>query len=582
MSNITAVANSNKAKVSINGNSYVQETATTQVGYGKLLQLELPVVVKAENGYELEYTLVIYKESRALGLEIESIVVDEIVAKRISEGTYSSVIARDKTNANVTVNAITELVNVSINNSTASAKTKTENVKTEKEITEVPVRLTVMVEGEEVYKDYVLNIYKTANGRIEFVIVNGTVVSADTEGIYNTYLPSEVENAKVEVITLDSKDEIEIIDGETSKGTGVGNVNAEVDTPNNKNEYTIKVTNDQGSEIVSENYKLYISKPSVDASLRLIEVQNGEYKVKAEKSLTEKNVYEAKVKDFSEYQIIAETNQISALVGIDGNTLVPNKDTKQISKTAEDMEFIINAESENGDKVEYKLKIHIMSKDNSLEYIKISSTDGTNEIETVKQADGSYLANLDTAELEVNVEAKAVSNVAEVKIEEGLYSKEIGKGAVRITAKDTETYVTIKAEDGEEAKYKLIISGLPDDATLASVKVNGENAKYIEGENKYEIRKDAESFNIEAVSTDSLAKMKLTYNENVGEGTGTALLENITKIEETTVINMKVTAQNGVDSENYTLEIKEKSNDSSIGQVTVNGEEALKTEERKL
>ena len=558
ISEIIAKANSSKAKVSINGEGFLTERATANVEHKDSTPIKVPIIVQAENGDELEYTLTVYKESTAL--QLESLTVNGKEAIKTSEGVYSITIARNLNNVEVTAKAISELVNVSLNSGNAEVKVSTKQVAITDEITEVQIRLSTTVDGVEVYKDYILNIYKKAeSGNVEFVIVNGTVITPRTDGTYETYLPAETLKATVKVIAQNETDYVQIETNEKELGSS----EVEVQTPNDSNKYTIKIIDDEGN---TEEYTLYIKKPSVDATLKQITVSNGTYSVKATKSTEEENVYTAKVKAYNNYTVTATTNNINAYVGIDADTKTKNIATKVITRTDEYMEVLISVTSENGDLEEYTLKIFVMSSDASLEFIKVNNTLAT------LQADGTYLVNLTTAETNVNVNAQATSSVANVKVDSEEYELHTTTRNVTIDSKDTKTYIYVQAEDGTTKKYTLVISGLPDDATLQKVTVNGIEAKYIEGQNKYEIRLDDTEFNIEAIATDSLAKVSLNGGtSSVGSATTT-----VTKTGTVTTVTIKVTAQDGVDSSTYTLEIKEKSSDASISSVTVNGKAATK------
>ena len=106
---------------------------------------------------------------------------------------------------------------------------------------------------------------------------------------------------------------------------------------------------------------------------------------------------------------------------------------------------------------------------------------------------------------------------------------------------------------------------MPDDATLKKLLVNGEEAKHIEGQNKYEIRLSADTYEIKGITTDNLAKISINGEPD--------------EVETQTVNIIKVTAQNRVDIGEYTLEITEKSNDNSLAYVIVNGKNALLQED---
>ena len=430
ISEVIARANSNKAEVSINGEIYIPWKSITTIEHQNNSPVIVPIVVKAENGDELEYTLTVYKESSIL--QLESLTVDGKEVIKTSEGTYSITIARNLSNVEVTAKAISELVKVSLNSENAEVQVSTKQVTITDEITEVQIRLSTTVDGVEVYRDYTLNIYKKAeSGNVEFVIVNGTVITPKADGTYETYLPAETLKATVKVIAQNEADYVQIAENTSEKTSS----EVEVTTPNDSNKYTIKIIDDEAN---TEEYTLYIKKPSVDSTLKQITVSNGEYTVIANKSTDEENVYTAKVMPYDNYTVTATTNNINAYVGIDSDTKTKNIASKVITKTADYMEVLISVTSENGDLEEYKLKISVMSSDASLEFIKVNDTLAT------LQADGTYLVNLETAETNVNVNAQATSEQASIKVDNSAYELHTTTRNVTIDSKDTITSVYVK------------------------------------------------------------------------------------------------------------------------------------------
>ncbi len=564
ISEIIATAHNEKAEVSVNGEGYVKTEATAQVSYGTEVKLEIPIVVRAENGKEIEYILVIYKKSSILNLE--KVTVEGKDAIKTSETVYSVVIPRNLTNVQVQAETISELIGVSIDNNEEQARVSIRSVEIKGEVTEVQIRLTAEIEGEEVYKDYTLNIYKKAeSGKIELVIVNGQVVERKLDGTYETYLPAETQNAGVTVIAENVEDYVKI--EENPEAQTISTVTES--TEQERNKYAIKIIDK--TEAVEQEYKysLYINKPSVDARLKEITVTNGENTVTATQSTEEDNVYEVRVKDDSEYTVTAITENVKAKVGIGEDEKVENIATQVVQKTDKYMEVKITVEAESGDIEEYKLKIYVMSGNKELEYIEVGG------IRASRQEDGTYLVNLLTAETEVEVKAQAIDELASIKIDNNTFNKHATIERVTIDSRETESKIYIQAEDGEIAIYTLKIVGLPDEVQLEQITVNGEVATYNQEENKYEIRVGGAQFNIEAIAKDSLAKVGINDQE-AQQGKNTITID---KQGSKTIVTIKVTAQDGIDSQEYILEIEEKSSDATLESVVVNGVQATVTEE---
>lgn len=188
--------------------------------------------------------------------------------------------------------------------------------------------------------------------------------------------------------------------------------------------------------------------------------------------------------------------------------------------------------------------------------------------------DGNYHYILKTAKTSVLVGAETEDkdpNKAYVNIDNSPYALyEITK-QVDIISKQTESIIKVKSEDGTVKTYKLIIEGLPDDATIEKVEVNGKLATYIEGKNRYEIRSKDTEFNVEVTLNDILASMELGSNPKaIGKDNIT-----VTKQGEETILKVKVTSQNGLETEEYTIAILEQSTNSNLDTITVNGKDII-------
>ena len=186
--------------------------------------------------------------------------------------------------------------------------------------------------------------------------------------------------------------------------------------------------------------------------------------------------------------------------------------------------------------------------------------------------DGKYHYMLKQAKTSVEVKAvveeKAPAQTY-VTIDNSGYELYEKEKTVNITSKKTEVSVKVKAENGNIEEYILVIEGLPDDTSIKEVVVNGEKATYIEGKNRYEIRSNLSTYNIQVTLNDILATLKLDENEPViGKGNIT-----VNKTGKETTVKVTVTAQNGIDKEEYIIAIIEKASNSNLDIVKVNGKE---------
>lgn len=207
-----------------------------------------------------------------------------------------------------------------------------------------------------------------------------------------------------------------------------------------------------------------------------------------------------------------------------------------------------------------------MSENANLEKIEVDGEEAT------LGEDGKYHYMLKQAKTSVEVKAvveeKAPAQTY-VTIDNSGYELYEKEKTVNITSKKTEVSVKVKAENGNIEEYILVIEGLPDDTSIKEVVVNGEKATYIEGKNRYEIRSNLSTYNIQVTLNDILATLKLDENEPV-IGKGNII---VNKTGKETTVKVTVTAQNGIDKEEYIIAIIEKASNSNLDIVKVNGKE---------
>lgn len=205
-----------------------------------------------------------------------------------------------------------------------------------------------------------------------------------------------------------------------------------------------------------------------------------------------------------------------------------------------------------------------MSENANLEKIEVDGEEAT------LGEDGKYHYMLKQAKTLVDV--KAVVEEKEpaqtyVTIDNSGYELYEKEKTVNITSKKTEVSVKVKAENGNIKEYVLVIEGLPDDTSIKEVVVNGEKATYIEGKNRYEIRSNLSTYNIQVTLNDILATLKLDENETaIGKDNIT-----VSKAGKETTVKVTVTAQNGIDKEEYIIAIIEKTSNSNLDILKVNG-----------
>jgi len=494
------IANSGYSYISIDGEEYSLYEQSKDINMGYELTKEVKIAVKSEAGKEAEYTLVIYKKSALL--ELISLKVNNNEAKKISEGVYAITLDKTVENAHIEGTVSSNLGYVSIAGNEFKNKVNTKDLKLETDTSIVTIK-TKTEDGQS--KEYTLYIYRENETQItpklDMLLVNGNVLLPEVDGLtYIAYLPSAETQAEIRAIAKENTIKVKIADNKEE----LGESQRAVSVSKTENIYNVVLTGEDGE---TATYRVIIRKAEADTNLQEVYVSYGDTEVKANK--ISKTNYTVKIKgNISEVDVTAITAHIKSKVQVaDTGTYVEHTDTKKVTIGENKTIVKIKVQSEDGtNEEEYTLTIEKMSNNTDLEKVTV---DG--ELATLGE-DGKYHYILTDAKTSVQVGAYTKDKApvkAYVNIENTAYALyEISK-QVDINAKQTEVPIRVKAEDGTIKEHTLVIEGLPDDTSIKEVVVNGEKATYIEGKNRYEIRSDAATFDIEVTLNDLLASMKL-------------------------------------------------------------------------
>lgn len=384
---------------------------------------------------------------------------------------------------------------------------------------------------------------------------------ADAKMTYEVEVTEFTDISKVKIELTEGESEISIDGKQYVKKQDEKDITLDKDVKNVK----FIVKSEAGT--IAE-YTLIIRKVEwEEPEINIVEIyaQDGD-KVYKSKKIDDEN-YEIKVPyDLSNVDVIGITEYVKDKIQIANTGIwVQNKDRQGVTLTGDETIVSIKVQLEDGTaEKEITVKVIKMSTNVNLEKIEV---DGN--LATLGE-DGKYHYYLTSAK--TSVEVKVVAEVkspieAYVNIENTVFELYETTKQVDITAKQTEVNIKVKAEDGSIKNYALVIEGLPDDATIEKVEVNGVLATYIEGKNRYEIRSHDTEFNVEVTLSDLLATMELGSNEKaIGKDNIT-----VTKTGQETIVKVKVTSQNGLETEIYTIAILEQSANTNLDVVTVNG-----------
>lgn len=584
---IKVTAEDANATVSINGLSGTLKEQTYNLVMSGDIK-EIPVKVTSASGKEEEYTIMAYTNKYVTTLN--SIFVNGIEAIKVDGNNYEAII-NDLINISE-VKAITNISSskVKIGNSDSEVHQSIRNITTIGDVTTVEI----YVENSEgdLSETYSLEIKKQRTqswinlGKLK---VNEVEIEEEN-GVYKAYVNYDVEQANIEITASDTDYFIKL-----------GNFDEEqyqiaktVDLEEGENIYKILVK-DSVSEEVKE-YTLYIYRgkapatdpdnPDPDEPTFPIDTEVGIKNVYA----TNGNIVNQGVQTGdSSYKIkVIDTNTTTnltidsinptALVSIDGHDFKAKTDTQPIELVEKETDVNVVIKTEDGVKEEtYTVKI-VKCSDNTDLLVKVDEypNDADNELISAVQS-----ANKDVYEVQLNnpvdiidVIATTADSNAYIKIEQNNYSKanDTLKNLSLVTS-ETLLTVTVKSEYGTVKQYTVIIKTLPEDISLSSVVIDGKySAVYNPATEKYEVRVPSSytEYPVKATANDNLATVKINSNE------GSIGYNESTITTKTAII--EVIAQNGLDSKLYTLEIQDKSNNSEIGTIKVNGVEVTPDE----
>ncbi len=177
--------------------------------------------------------------------------------------------------------------------------------------------------------------------------------------------------------------------------------------------------------------------------------------------------------------------------------------------------------------------------------------------------------------MEATIEAKAKSNIAQVLINTD--TGNLVTSTVTLNGEGAKTRVTIKVtpEDIENAtEYYLDIVQLSSKVILDNITVNGIQAKTSNMEDfEIEIKDTERIASIVATTKDEASTVLIRGNgANIQDASGkhTASQTRAITSKEQIIVNMQVTAEDGVTTKDYTLTINIKESDNSTSYVKVN------------
>ena len=577
---VKVTAKNENAKVSISGQiADLQEqtyTAVLKDGY-----LEVPFKVTSESGKIRNAWVRIYTEDKLLSLK--TLTVNNNLAEKLEDGTYKAIIADDVSRSKIHAVASSEDANIGINDSQKELKETTKTVITTLDETLVKIKLEkqAIVDGTEktITKEYDLNIYKNkVFTMVQEVQVNGEVLEEENN-TYRAYVLSNVDTANIEITAKDAGYTIKL---DSDEGTGTLSVSKAL--PSEVNTFTFTVENGDGDK---KEYTLIVERGSTDTKISKITVGDGAYVVQAqllEETISDIPVYEAKIleeHDNVDVTVIAANKTSKVDVNSSGNlrVRVATENMDLANKTTL-VPILVKTEDEATSK-DYYLRIVKVNDDATLKKAFVDELLLNPYIDAVVDPndDTHYEIQLQNPVNQVRLTAEATNENAKVTIGEEEPQTQTASVDIDIVSSITDVEVKITSEAGTQKTYTITIYTISDDTTLETITVNGAQAVWNKSKNRYEIKVDSELLGYEVIATTTNNAAKVSIDGTEAVHTVTKQITNQTQEEDAvreTLVDINVTAANEITSGIHKLAIIEKSNNTELGYVKVNGKALAK------
>ena len=511
------------------------------------------------------YTLRIAKRSEvSLRCNLDKVLVNGTTANKIDGESYYIEVEKD-TNL-LEIEAFANSKNVKI----ADGEYSSNKATAEYEFTADRKVYLITVQNGEESQEYTLTVVRRTSStdggtstiakkcKLDDVTVNG--VSANKIDISTYYVEVYDDVTFLEITATANGKQVKI-------GTEVyknDSITITDEFAENSKIYNIDVQNGK----YNYRYKLKvvkISKAAQECKLDAIKVNN----IVANK--VNENTYYIEVNsstDTLDIKALASGKQVKIgttefNLDVAGVTDTFTEDSKEYTVTVQNGEYTY----------EYVLKV--VRKPEALDPLKINlgilelMVDGE-KATLVPDEENTYKYTLDVAKKNISVYAKADRDTTNISVNNGEYSLNNRTEEVEVISSNMLIPITL-TEESTVKTYYLRIEGLPDETSLNKVSVDGVEGTYNYETGRYEVKADRDltTYNLEVVAKDNLSTLTIGESSNKGN-----ITKQITKEGTETIVEVKVMAQNEVTERTYIVAIIEKSNDTSINRVTVNGAEA--------
>ena len=536
--------------------------------------LVLPVTIKATNGTEFKYELVVNRVSN--NNLIDTITVNSYSAiKSLTEEDVYDIVITDLGDNEIIVTAEDTDAHVSIRGKLSELGSQTLSTTIPKGYIEVPIKVT-SESGKA--RNYTLRIH-TPEELLELkeARVNNKLAEKQQDGTYKAVIADDISRSSIYAEARYSDNYVEINGSEKELGSLSKNMITTLDENTATIELERTVILDGIEQTINKTYTLKIYKNKVFSLIDEVEV-NGEVLEE------ENNTYIAYVlSNVEEAQIRIKAKENDYTIKFNSNEQTGELTTIE-SLNANENTYTFTVKDDNDNQILYTLKVIRGETDTTLKKLTVGSgsyvVEATKTEETINDKEVYEAKILDTY-LNVDITAQTANRTSKVDINNtGTFVTRIDVENMNLTLKETIVPVVVRTQDEATEKiYYLKILRLEDDVSLSNLSVNEllgnpditATLEDVTDDSRYEVYLENAVRVIEINATATSNVSMVSISENAEEVQTSSV--NITLSSSVTEIPIKVKSEAGT-IKTYYLIIHTISDDTGIESVTVNGEQA--------
>ena len=557
---VIATTNYELAEVAIDTNSYQVREDSLDIVFNEETYT-LPIKVKAQDGTETTYTLVLEKLSSDTDLSYVKVNGVEATPSATLEDTYELTLTSKETEVTVQAKTANEFAEVALNNVVYEISEITKTVSMDSK--DVTVKINVKAE-DGTLKTYSLIIHSLPdNTKVTEISVNGIVATqVPYTNKYQVRVPSTLVEYQVKAVAEDSLADVKISTFDAEKSTSTRTVAK--DNSSDITTVNVNITAQDGE--TNEDYVLEIMPRATNTVLAYVKVDGNIVEV------SEDGQYYVKViNSKDEVSIEASTDDENATVGINENGIA-NIVTKTGTLTGNTTVFDIIVTAEDGNQTTYKLNMEKMSNNTDILELYVNDT-------LITKVDGKYVAKIGN-DTQAIVKAITSDEKALVSVDGNEDNLHENTETVDVNEEEKTIEIAVTAEDGTKVIHYLTIERYSSDNTLLSISADGvDKDKIVQvSETSYQmiVSNELDKVDVTAITSKDVAKVKVGDNEfEVNKTT-----REVSIPEDTNTVIITVQAENGTEKQ-YTLTIIKKYL-LTIDSIVANGENATEEDEEYI